>query len=427
MKKLRGVLKISGDKSISHRALILSSMTSGRAVIRNLLESEDIKSTIKVLKLLGIKIFKKSNAWIVIGNGTNGFMQPNRDLNCGNSGTTARLIIGAVSSNPISCNFFGDYSLSKRSMSRVTVYLETLGATFKLHRGKYLPLKVKGSTSLIPSLIKIKKPSAQIKSALMLSGLNVNGKLSIIEKARTRDHTERLFKYLNIKFKQKNLKNGSKLIELNGPYEIRSKDIKVASDPSSAAFFIVGALITPGSKIQLNNIALNPTRIEYINVLKKMGAIISIKKTGTICGEEIGNIKAEYSQLNGIKINKSLAPLLIDEYPILSIAASRAKGKTHMYGLDELRKKESDRIKSIIINLNKVGIKATNVKDKISIHGGGRLPQKNIRIQTFGDHRIAMAFLILNIICNANLKLDNDKCISISYPNFKKDLKKLIK
>ena len=426
MYKLSGTLNIPGDKSVSHRALILSSMTIGTSEITNLLEADDIKATIKILKLLGIKIFKKSNKWIVHGNGTNGFMQPNKDLNALNSGTTARTMIGAVSSNPINCRFIGDESLSKRSMSRVTIYLEKLGARFKLTKNDYLPLKMIGSDRLVPEKITIKKPSAQIKTALIFAGLNISGKFSIREKVLTRDHTEKLLKYLNVKHKIIKGKDRSNLIELNGPYEIYSKNIKVAGDPSSAAFFIVGALITPGSRITLKNVMLNPTRIEYLNILKKMGGKISIKKTDNISGEQCGNISVKYSKLKGVNINKSLSPFLIDEYPILSIAASCATGETIMNGVSELRHKESDRIKSIVLNLKKVGVKAKSVRDNIHITGSSGLNKKICKIKTYDDHRIACSFMILGLL-NKNIKIDNEKCVSISYPKFKKDLKSLLK
>ena len=425
MYKLFGTLSIPGDKSVSHRVLILSSMSIGKSEITNLLEADDIKATIQILKLLGITINKKSGKWIVYGNGTNGFLQPKRDLNALNSGTTARTMIGAVSSNPINCRFIGDKSLSKRSMSRVTEYLEKLGARFKLTKNDYLPLQTFGSSRLIPEEIIIKKPSAQIKTALIFAGLNISGKFSIREKVLTRDHTEKLLKYLDVKHKTIKGKDGSNLIELKGPYEIYSKNFRVAGDPSSAAFFIVGALITPRSKITLKNVMLNPTRIEYLKILKKMGGKISVKKTNNVSGEQCGNISVRYSKLKGININKLLSPFLIDEYPILSIAASCATGETIMNGVSELRHKESDRIKSIVLNLKKIGVKASSIKDNIYITGSSSFNKKICKVKTYGDHRIACSFMILALL-NKNIEIDNEKCVSISYPNFKKDLKSLL-
>ncbi len=425
MLKLKGSIKISGDKSVSHRALILSAMSNGKTKITNLLESDDVMRTLEILRQLGVKIIKSKNCWFVYGNGTNGFIEPETALDCGNSGTTARLMIGAVSSNPIKCTFVGDKSLSKRSMSRVTKHLEKIGTEVNITKKDYLPLMIHGNENLLPSSHHIEKASAQIKSALILASLNIHGKTRIIEKTLTRDHTERMMKYLNINFKIRKLNDGIRLIELNGPYEINSKDIEVVSDPSSASFFIVGALITPGSKIILKNIMINPTRVTFLKVLKNMGGKIQIKKTKNLCGEEVGIITAEYSKLKGINIPSKLSALLIDEYPILSIAASQATGKTIMKGLDELRHKESDRINSIVINFRKIGFKVINKKNDLIIYGKKIKISKKINIKSYDDHRIAMSFSILNIIYDNYLKIDNKDCISISYPKFQKHLNSL--
>jgi 3-phosphoshikimate 1-carboxyvinyltransferase len=424
--KLKGSIKISGDKSISHRALIFASLSTGKVKISNLLESDDVMRTLNILKELGIKIVKEKTQWTVYGNGTGGYLQPSQVLDCGNSGTTSRLMMGAVSSNPINCTFIGDNSLSKRSMSRLSIFLEKMGAEIKLTKKDFLPLHINGDINLIPMEHVMQKASAQVKSAIILAALNLRGKTRIIEKRNTRDHTERLMRYLKINFKKKILSKSSTSIELNGPYEIKPRDIIVASDPSSAAFFIVGALIIPKSMITLKNIALNKSRIAFIDVLKKMGGKIKVKKTKTISGEDVGNIQVSYSLLNAIEVKASSSPYLIDEYPILSIAASQAKGVTVMKGLSELRHKESDRIKSITKNLSKIGFKVISKKDDISIKGSNELQvidQK--KIKTYGDHRIAMSFAILSLLYKNKLIIDDESCISISYPDFKKHLKKL--
>ncbi len=426
MLKLKGSIKISGDKSISHRALIFASLSTGKVKISNLLESDDVMRTLNILKELGIKIVKEKTQWTVYGNGTGGYLQPSQVLDCGNSGTTSRLMMGAVSSNPINCTFIGDNSLSKRSMSRLSIFLEKMGAEIKLTKKDFLPLHINGDINLIPMEHVMQKASAQVKSAIILAALNLRGKTRIIEKRNTRDHTERLMRYLKINFKKKILSKSSTSIELNGPYEIKPRDIIVASDPSSAAFFIVGALIIPKSMITLKNIALNKSRTAFIDVLKKMGGKIKVKKTKTISGEDVGNIQVSYSLLNAIEVKASSSPYLIDEYPILSIAASQAKGVTVMKGLSELRHKESDRIKSITKNLSKIGFKVISKKDDISIKGSNELQvidQK--KIKTYGDHRIAMSFAILSLLYKNKLIIDDESCISISYPDFKKHLKKL--
>ncbi len=426
MIKLKGSIKISGDKSISHRALIFASLSTGKVKISNLLESDDVMRTLNILQELGIKIIKKNEKWIVYGNGTGGYIQPTQVLDCGNSGTSARLMMGAVSSNPISCTFIGDDSLSKRSMSRLSIFLEKMGAEIKLTKKDFLPLHIKGDINLIPLEHVMQKASAQVKSAIILSALNLRGKTRIIEKRNTRDHTERLMSYLKIKFKKKILSKSSTSIELNGPYEIKPRDMIVASDPSSAAFFIVGALIIPESRITLKNIALNKSRIAFIDVLKKMGGKIRVKKNKTVSGENVGDINVTHSSLKSITIKASLSPYLIDEYPILSIAASQAKGVTVMRGLSELRHKESDRIRSIITNLSKIGYKVFSKKDDISIKGSNKIKLINQKkIKTYGDHRIAMSFVILSLLFKNKLIIDDESCISISYPDFKKHLKKL--
>jgi len=424
--KLKGSLNISGDKSISHRSVIMGAMSIGETKIYNLLESKDILSTVSILRKLGVKIKKKKDGWIVNGVGTGGFNQPNQVLDAGNSGTTSRLMFGAVSTNPILCSFAGDHSLSSRPMLRVTEFLKNIGAKTTLTKGNYLPLSIEGNLNSLPLKHIITKPSAQIKSSIMLAALNISGQTTIIENQPTRDHTEILFKYLKINFKKEKFKNGKTKLKIMGPAEIKAKDIFVASDPSSAAFFTVGALIIPGSNIEIKNVCLNKTRIAYIKILKKMGGNIQIKKTGKMSGETVGNIKVKYSKLKSIVISKKLAPYLIDEYPILAVAASQAKGTTVMKGLDELRFKESDRLRSIHDNLLYSGIVSNIVKDDLIISGSTSIVPGGNKINSFHDHRIAMSFSILNLICKKPLKINNIKCIDISYPKFDQDLKSIL-
>ena len=260
----------------------------------------------------------------------------------------------------------------------------------------------------------------------MLAALNISGQTTIIENQQTRDHTEILFKYLGIKFKKEVYKNGKTKIKIFGPAEIKAKNIYIASDPSSAAFFTVASLITPGSNIEIKNVCLNKTRIAYIKVLKRMGGKIIINKTGKISCEIIGNIKVKYSSLKSVTISKKLAPYLIDEYPILAIAASQAKGITTMKGLSELRFKESDRLMSIHENLLNSGIDSNILKDDLIIKGSKKKVPGGNKINSFHDHRIAMSFSILNLICKKPLRINNLKCIDISYPKFNQDLKSLL-
>ena len=424
--KLKGSLNISGDKSISHRSVIMGAMSIGETKIYNLLESKDILSTVSILRKLGVKIKKKKDSWTVNGVGTGGFKQPNQVLDAGNSGTTSRLMFGAVATNPILCSFTGDRSLSGRPMLRVTEFLKNIGAKTTLTKGNYLPLSIEGNLNSLPIKHIITKPSAQIKSSIMLAALNISGQTTIVENQSTRDHTEILFRYLKINFKSEKYRNGKTKLKVMGPAEIKAKDIYVASDPSSAAFFTVGALIIPGSNIEIKNVCLNKTRVAYINILKKMGGKIQIKKTGKRSGEIVGNIKVKYSKLKSIVIPKKLAPYLIDEYPILAIAASQAKGTTIMKGLAELRFKESDRLRSIHENLLNSGIDTNIMKDDLIINGSTNEINGGNKINSFHDHRIAMSFSILNLICKKPLKINNLKCIDISYPKFNQDLKSIL-
>ena len=424
--KLKGSLRISGDKSISHRSIIIGAMSIGETKIYNLLESKDILSTVSIIRKLGVKVKKKKSCWIVNGVGTGGFKQPSQVLDAGNSGTTSRLIFGAVSTNPILCTFTGDHSLSSRPMKRVTDFLQDIGAIVKLTKRNYLPLSIDGNINSLPLKHVITKPSAQIKSSIMLAALNISGQTTIVENQATRDHTEILFKYLGINFKKEKYKNGKTKLKIFGPAEIKAKNIYVASDPSSAAFFTVAALITPGSNIEIKDVCLNKTRIAYIEILKKMGGKITIKKNGKISGETVGNIKVSYSKLKPIVIPKKKAPYLIDEYPILAIAASQAKGTTVMKGLAELRVKESDRLRSIHENLLNSGISTIIVKDDLIIKGSINKIAGGNKINSFHDHRIAMSFSILNLISEKPLKINNLRCIDISYPKFNEDLKSIL-
>jgi 3-phosphoshikimate 1-carboxyvinyltransferase len=335
-------------------------------------------------------------------------------------------MFGAVSTNPIFCTFSGDRSLSSRPMMRVTSFLQDIGAKITLTKENFLPLSINGNLNSLPLKHIITKPSAQIKSSIMLAALNISGQTTIIENQQTRDHTEILFKYLGIKFKKEVYKNGKTKIKIFGPAEIKAKNIYIASDPSSAAFFTVASLITPGSNIEIKNVCLNKTRIAYIKVLKRMGGKIIINKTGKISGEIIGNIKVKYSSLKSVTISKKLAPYLIDEYPILAIAASQAKGITTMKGLSELRFKESDRLMSIHENLLNSGIDSNILKDDLIIKGSKKKVPGGNKINSFHDHRIAMSFSILNLICKKPLRINNLKCIDISYPKFNQDLKSLL-
>ena len=423
---LSGSILVPGDKSISHRALILAACSVGRVQIKNLLESLDVQQTMEALKAMGISIHKKTNGtYVVNGLSTAGFMEPKKHLDMGNSGTSIRLLMGLVSSLPIKCMFVGDDSLSKRPMKRVIFPLKEIGADIEARKENFLPLSIIGAKNPMPINYKMSVPSAQVKSAILLSALNIDGITSIVESEKTRDHTELMMRYLGAKIKIINSK-GKREIIMHGQPILKTKEIFIPGDISSAAFLLVAAIITPKSKIVIKNVGLNPLRMGFYKTLKEMGAKIKITEKKKIAGEVIGNIEARSSKLRGVKIPAKRAPSMIDEYPIISIAAACAKGKTLMRGLDELRLKESDRIKMIEKNLKKCGIIANVKFNKLEITGcaNGTI-NGGTKIDPGSDHRIAMSFAILGLKTEKPISIINPKTINTSFPNFIKIIKKL--
>lgn len=373
--KIEGTYYPPGDKSISHRALILASHAIGESKISNLLEGEDVINTLKAMRSFGVKINKISDKYIIFGIPPGGLFQPKKTIYFGNSGTSIRLISGLIASNNITVTLTGDKSLSKRPMKRVTEHLSMIGAIIKLRKNTYPPIKIKGSGNAIPLTFNIIIPSAQIKSAIMLSALNTNGTVKIKEFKSTRDHTENMLQSMgyNIKVKE-NFKY--RYIEMKNDKELKTINYKVPGDPSSAAFFITAACLKPGSKLIVKNILLNKTRIGFIKTLKSMGGNIKLIKKKKIHNELIADLKVE--QLNFLKsttLKSSEVPLQIDEIPILSIAASFANGLTIFKGLRELTVKESNRLLLINENLKKIGVKSIIKKYDLYIYGNNYLKE----------------------------------------------------
>ena len=423
-KPLKGEILVPGDKSISHRALIIGSMAVGRTIINGILESEDIISTSNALKDLGISIYKQdSDKWFIDGNGISGFKTPNKSLNLGNSGTGIRLLMGAISGSNIIATFIGDDSLSKRPMLRIIKPLELMGASILKQNSGKIPITLSGPKELVS--IKYKSPvaSAQIKSALLLAGLAANGISEIIEPIKSRDHTENMLNFFGAAISSSLNKEGNNTVKLKGQPYLKAQNFIVPSDPSSAAFPIVASLIIPGSKIKINDMMINPTRIGLIDTLKEMGAKISLSNHKTVCGENTATIHAEYSKLKGVTVPASRAASMIDEYPILCIAASKAEGNTFMKGISELRLKESDRIKMISSGLNSSGIKTIETEDSLNIFGGN--VKGGCKLKSNLDHRIAMSFLILGLVAKEPIVVQDCDTINSSFPNFKILMKKL--
>ncbi len=414
-KGINGSVEIPGDKSISHRSIIIPSISNGITEIKNLLWSDDVINTLNAFKLLGVKIEKNNQDIIIHGKGLNSLKESSEKIYLGNSGTSARLLIGLLSAQKFNSILTGDDSLSKRPMNRIINPLEKMGAKFESIEHK-LPLKIIGQ-KLKSVNYELELPSAQVKSGMLLAALNTKGKSKIIEKNITRNHTEIMLEYFgaNIEVKKTNSINH---ITIEGKKELKSKNINVPSDLSSASFFIIASLINSNSKLDIKNININPSRDGILSVLKKMGAKLEIKNKRTINGELIGDIVCESSQLNGCDLDKSIAKLMIDEFPILSIAASFAQSPSVFRGLGELRVKESDRLELIRLNLDQCGVSCKIINDDLYINPSEKKYQKGIEIKTDFDHRIAMSFAVMGTKLDSDLSIDNKESISTSFPNF---------
>jgi 3-phosphoshikimate 1-carboxyvinyltransferase len=425
--KFVGTINIPGDKSISHRALIIGSQATGIVKVSNLLESADVFSTMNALRKFGVHIVKRGKDYHVYGLVVGGLREYNGTINCGNSGTTARLMMGLLSTYPITINFIGDKSLSKRPMARVINLLREFGANALPENKNTMPFKFLGSYVGLQNDQKLNVPSAQLKSAWCLAALNTKGISTLEERFETRDHTEIMLKYLNANIKVKKSKN-KKIISIFGKTPIDAKDISVPGDISSAAFMIILALISKNSTVTIKNVLLNPTRTGILDVLKKMKAKITIKNKKIICGEVVGDIEAKSSNLKSTTVSEKMAPRLIDEYPILFIAACFAKGTSNFKGIEELRVKESDRIKSMEGGLKPLGVKINSTKSSVKITGTNSFKlNKKIKIDAKGDHRIAMSFYVLSQVLNKSFKIKDFNYVKTSFPSFTKTINTLKK
>jgi 3-phosphoshikimate 1-carboxyvinyltransferase len=414
-----GKITVGGDKSISHRALLLGAISEGITQIKGLSTNADVRSTQQCLSQLGVKIEHENDIMRVHGVGLTGFTPPSSPLYVGNSGTTIRLLSGILVGQKFPTIITGDESIQKRPMGRIIKPLEQMGAIIKSTNNGYAPLTINGGSI---NAIDYHSPvaSAQIKSCILLAGLYANGTTSVTEPHQSRDHTEKIFPDFGIPI----YKNGLK-VSVTGIVQPSSTVIEVPGDISSAAFFMIAAALVPNSNITIEKVGLNPTRIGIIKVLQQMGASLTIDYQQTTQNESIGAISVRSSKLKGIKIDSTIIPQLIDELPIIAIAAVLAEGRTIISGAGELRVKESDRIKSIVRNLNSMGIVVEEKEDGIIIDG----PQKFIgaNINSFGDHRIAMAFSIAGLTAEGDTTIKNADCVSVSMPNFFNILLKFLK
>lgn len=419
---------VPGDKSISHRSLIIGSAVTGKIIVNNLLESEDVLATANALRKMGVPINKLSNnKWEIFGSGIGSLSGINNILDMGNSGTGARLLMGLVAGSDVEATFIGDQSLSKRPMKRIISPLIETGAIIENFNNDTLPIKIKGSKITLPIEYESTVASAQVKSSILLAGLSSIGTTSIIEPSLSRDHTERMLIYFGAKIETIRLKNSKWKITLDGIPTLKPLDINVPSDPSSASFPIVSALITPNSKVKVMNVCVNDLRTGLFKTLIEMGANIKFTNSREINGELIADITAETSKLNGITVPKLRAASMIDEYPILAIAAVKAEGDTIMEGIEELRYKETDRIKAVCEGLQKVGVKTIETHNSMVVKGLGPQGQinQNIEINSNLDHRIAMSFLCLGLISEKPIKVNDTDTIKSSFPFFLDKMKKI--
>jgi 3-phosphoshikimate 1-carboxyvinyltransferase len=427
--RLEGVLRVPSDKSISHRAIIIPAIAKGKTLIKNWLISEDTKATLNIFRQLGVPIYRQDEYVVVEGKGWEALQEPLDILDAKNSGTTARLVLGVLAGRPFFSVLTGDDSLKKRPMGRVLKPLKKMGLPYADGRNnaENLPIALRGGNLKGIDFFN-EKASAQVKSAIILAGLQAEGITIISENRKSRDHTERMLKFFGAKITIKEDKN-LYTVKVEGNQELTvSSDIEISipADPSSAAFFTAGAVLLKDSKILLKEVLVNPTRDGFFRKLKEMGAKIHYVNIRNLSNEPVADIEVEFSQLKGVKISPQEIPSLIDEIPILAIVATQAEGITEIRGAKELRVKESDRIKAIVENLQKMGAKIEELEDGMIIHG--KTPLKgNVKIKTYNDHRIAMAFTIAGLIAEGPVELDNYECVAISYPSFFEDLKKLLK
>ena len=422
-KKLSGYISIPGDKSISHRAVIFGALCVGKTTIKGLLESEDVHRTIEAVRQFGARVEKKNGDWEVDGFGVGGFTSPENVIDCGNSGTTCRLLMGAISTTPVTAIFVGDRSLSQRPMDRIIQPLTEIGVKCSAREGSFLPITLEGTSSAIPSDFESKIDSAQVKSAVLLAGLNSRGITKYVERTLTRDHTERMLMFFGAKIKTHKAKYGY-YHYLEGLQELKPQEITIPSDPSSASFFIAAALMVEGSDIIIKNICMNETRIGFLKVINKMGARIEVKNKKTICGEPVADLRVISSRLKGVKVPKNIVASMIDEFPILAVLAAIAEGKTEMKGIGELRVKESDRIFSRAKGLRECGVDVSYGDDYMTVEGerevkGGQL------VNTFNDHRIAMSFICLGQVTQNPIQISESISIGTSFPGFIEKFKEI--
>ena len=421
MGPLTGTIRVPGDKSISHRSLMFGALAVGETTISGLLEGHDVLATADALRAMGATIERHSEGeWTVHGVGVGGLVQPKTALDMGNSGTSTRLLMGLIASNGITAAFTGDASLSGRPMGRVIDPLSQMGASFEASPGGTLPLMMTGSLPAVPISYRLPVASAQVKSAILLAGLNTPGITTVIEPIPTRDHSERMLKGFGADLWVEE-ENGERVIHIRGEGELSPQSITVPGDPSSAAFFMVAALLVEGSDLTIENVGLNATRAGLVSVLQQMGGEIEFLNEREVGGEPVADLRVRHSQLHGIEVDPAIAPSMIDEFPVLFVAAALAKGTTITAGLEELRVKESDRLTAMANALTLAGATVKETDDGLIIHGTGGKPLAGSGDQsviTHLDHRIAMSMAVAGLASSGGVGVDDTRPIATSFPTF---------
>ena len=415
---LKGTIRVPGDKSISHRSLMFGALAVGQSTVKGLLESEDVLATADAMRAVGAKIEKHvDGSYSVDGIGLGNLLEPEHVIDFGNAGTGVRLTMGIFGSHNIAATFVGDASLSGRPMGRVLNPLREMGTSVIARDGDRLPASIKGADQTLPITYRVPMPSAQVKSAVLLAGLNAPGITTVIEPIATRDHTEKMLKGFGADISVSVSEAGERVIKLTGQPELKPQNIDVPGDPSSAGFPIVAALIVPGSDILIENVLLNEHRTGLITTLIEMGGDIEILNRRSTGGEEVADLRVKSSQLKGITVPAERAPSMIDEYPVLAVAAAFAQGDTFMPGLEELRVKESDRLDAVARGLETNGVPCVETEDTLTVTGGANSIGGGT-VTTHLDHRIAMSFLVLGFAAHKPVTIDDGAVIATSFPDF---------
>lgn len=423
---LSGTARVPGDKSISHRSMMFGGLASGETRVTGLLEGEDVMRTAAAMKAMGAHIEKRGAEWVIRGTGNGALLQPEGPLDFGNAGTGSRLTMGLVGTYDMETTFIGDASLSGRPMGRVLEPLRQMGVqVLKATPGDRMPITLHGPKHAAPITYRVPMASAQVKSAVLLAGLNTPGITTVIEPVMTRDHTEKMLKGFGANLSVETDERGVRHIFIEGQGKLTGQTIAVPGDPSSAGFPLVAALIVPGSDIVIENVLMNPTRTGLLLTLQEMGGQIDILNPRNAGGEDVADLRVRYSELKGVAVPPERAPSMIDEYPVLAVAASFAEGETLMQGLEELRVKESDRLAAVATGLKINGVDCTEGEASLAVRGkpggkglGGHPNGQDTTVQTHLDHRIAMSFLVMGLATEKPVTIDDAAMIATSFPEF---------